>query len=466
MKWLKLLHGMVWGPWTLLIFLGTGLFLTVKCRFFQFRGFSFWWDATAGSIIRGKKNNATNERTPDEDSPETISQFQSVCTALAATVGTGNIAGVATALTAGGPGALFWMWVSAFIGMITAYGETCLGIRFRLREPDGRFLCGPFLYMEHGLNVPFMAVLYSILCVMCALGMGSMVQANSAVTALSFTFNLPLWLPAVCFTLLTGAVIRGGIRSIGRTAERLVPAAAAIYVLFSLTVILSSLPVLPGVLKDIFDSAFHIRAAAGGAGGFLISRSVRYGIARGVFSNEAGLGTLAVLHGPAEHTTPEKQGMWAMFEVFFDTVVLCTLTALVILCMTGSSPETIPYEGAALAAWCFSRRLGIVGEYLVSGSMVVFAFATIMAWFYLGRQAAAYFIGGCGFGENAQNMFASKVYPLLFIAAVFLGNEARLGLVWLLSDIWNGLMAFPNLTALLFLSREVTLPEGFLRRRK
>lgn len=466
MKWLKLLHGMVWGPWTLLIFLGTGLFLTVKCRFFQFRGFSFWWDATAGSIIRCKKNNATNERTPDEGSPETISQFQSVCTALAATVGTGNIAGVATALTAGGPGALFWMWVSAFIGMITAYGETCLGIRFRLREPDGRFLCGPFLYMEHGLNVPFMAVLYSILCVMCALGMGSMVQANSAVTALSFTFNLPLWLPAVCFTLLTGAVIRGGIQSIGRTAERLVPAAAAIYVLFSLTVILSSLPVLPGVLKDIFDSAFHIRAAAGGAGGFLISRSVRYGIARGVFSNEAGLGTLAVLHGPAEHTTPEKQGMWAMFEVFFDTVVLCTLTALVILCMTGSSPETIPYEGAALAAWCFSRRLGIVGEYLVSGSMVVFAFATIMAWFYLGRQAAAYFIGGCGFGENAQNMFASKVYPLLFIAAVFLGSEARLGLVWLLSDIWNGLMAFPNLTALLFLSREVTLPEGFLRRRK
>lgn len=461
MKWLKLLHGMVWGPWTLLIFLGTGLFLTVKCRFFQFRGFSFWWDATAGSIIRGKKNNATNERTPDEGSPETISQFQSVCTALAATVGTGNIAGVATALTAGGPGALFWMWVSAFIGMITAYGETCLGIRFRLREPDGRFLCGPFLYMEHGLNVPFMAVLYSILCVMCALGMGSMVQANSAVTALSFTFNLPLWLPAVCFTLLTGAVIRGGIRSIGRTAERLVPAAAAIYVLFSLTVILSSLPVLPGVLKDIFDSAFHIRAAAGGAGGFLISRSVRYGIARGVFSNEAGLGTLAVLHGPAEHTTPEKQGMWAMFEVFFDTVILCTLTALVILCMTDSAPETVPYQGAALAAWCFSGRLGLVGEYLVSGSMVVFAFATIMAWFYLGKQAAAYFVSRTGLGEYAGRKFAARVYPLLFLGAVFLGSEARLDVVWMLSDIWNGLMAFPNLTALLFLSREVTLPEGF-----
>ena len=458
MKWLKLLHGMVWGPWTLLIFLGTGLFLTVKCRFFQFRGFSFWWDATAGSIIRGKKNNATNERTPDEGSPETISQFQSVCTALAATVGTGNIAGVATALTAGGPGALFWMWVSAFIGMITAYGETCLGIRFRLREPDDRFLCGPFLYMEHGLNVPFMAVLYSILCVMCALGMGSMVQANSAVTALSFTFNLPLWLPAVCFTLLTGAVIRGGIRSIGRTAERLVPAAAAIYVLFSLTVILSSLPVLPGVLKDIFDSAFHIRAAAGGAGGFLISRSVRYGIARGVFSNEAGLGTLAVLHGPAEHTTPEKQGMWAMFEVFFDTVILCTLTALVILCMAeAASPglASLPYEGSALAAWAFKCRLGDLGEAFISASMAVFAFATVIAWFYLGKQALTYLTIRC----SLPALFSRFLYPLCFLSAILAGGIIQSEAVWLFSDLWNGLMAFPNLTALLFLSREISLPK-------
>ena len=368
-------------------------------------------------------------------------------------------------MTAGGPGALFWMWVSALIGMITAYAETMLGIRYRYRDKDGHYICGPFIYMERGLGLRGMGVLYSFLCLMSSLGMGSMVQANSAISTMEYTWHVPTLAGGLIFTGLLVLVTWGGIRRIGNVAEKLVPAASGIYIAFSMIVILSCLEQIPGALASMVTSAFRPEAAAGGTAGYVISRSVRYGISRGVFSNEAGLGTLAVLHGPTEGTTPHEQGMWAMFEVFFDTVVLCTLTALVILCMTGSSPETIPYEGAALAAWCFSRRLGIIGEYLVSGSMVVFAFATIMAWFYLGRQAAAYFIGGCGFGENAQHMFAAKVYPLLFIAAVFLGSEARLGLVWLLSDIWNGLMAFPNLTALLFLSREVTLPEGFLRRR-
>ena len=451
---------MVWGPWTLVIFLGVGIFFTLKCHFFQIRGFLFWWSRTAGRLISGE----ASRKEDGTGKGKGISQFQSVCTALAATVGTGNIAGVATALTAGGPGALFWMWISALIGMITAYAETMLGIRYRYRDKDGHYICGPFIYMERGLGLRGMGVLYSFLCLMSSLGMGSMVQANSAISTMEYTWHVPALAGGLIFTGLLALVTWGGIRRIGNVAEKLVPAASGIYIAFSMIVILSCLEQIPGALVSMVSSAFRPEAAAGGTAGYVISRSVRYGISRGVFSNEAGLGTLAVLHGPTEGTTPHEQGMWAMFEVFFDTVVLCTLTALVILCMTGSSPETIPYEGAALAAWCFSRRLGIVGEYLVSGSMVVFAFATIMAWFYLGRQAAAYFIGGCGLGENAQRMFAAKVYPLLFIAAVFLGSEARLGLVWLLSDIWNGLMAFPNLTALLFLSREVTLPEGFLRR--
>ena len=448
MNVLEQVHQMVWGPWTLVIFLGVGIFFTLKCHFFQIRGFLFWWSRTAGRLISGEafgkedRNGREdgNGRADGTVKGKGISQFQSVCTALAATVGTGNIAGVATALTAGGPGALFWMWVSALIGMITAYAETMLGIRYRYRDKDGHYICGPFIYMERGLGLRGMGELYS------------------------FLWHVPALAGGLIFTGLLALVTWGGIRRIGNVAEKLVPAASGIYIAFSMIVILSCLEQIPGALVSMVSSAFRPEAAAGGTAGYVISRSVRYGISRGVFSNEAGLGTLAVLHGPTEGTTPHEQGMWAMFEVFFDTVVLCTLTALVILCMTGSSPETIPYEGAALAAWCFSRRLGIVGEYLVSGSMVVFAFATIMAWFYLGRQAAAYFIGGCGFGENAQRMLAAKVYPLLFIAAVFLGSEARLGLVWLLSDIWNGLMAFPNLTALLFLSREVTLPEGFLRR--
>ena len=197
----------------------------------------------------------------------------------------------------------------------------------------------------------------------------------------------------------------------------------------------------------------------GGAAGYGISRSLRYGMARGVFSNEAGLGTLAVLHGAAENTTPQKQGMWAMFEVFFDTVVLCTLTALVILCMTGAAPESVPYEGAALASWCFEGRLGAAGEFLVSASMVVFAFATMIAWFYLGKQAAAYVAGAMGLRADRNQKFVEKIYPLLYAAAVFAGSVSRLDVVWTLSDIWNGLMAFPNLTALLFLGGQVTVPD-------
>ena len=446
------LHRMVWGPWTILIFLGVGVFFTVKCRFFQFLGIHFWWRETAGSLLAGRKAGKKGR-----GSRHTVSQFQSVCTALAATVGTGNIAGVATALTAGGPGALFWMWISAFIGMMTAYAETMLGIRYRYRETDGGpYICGPFVYIERGLHMKGMGMCYSFLCLMCALGMGSMVQANSAADTLEHTWGIPALGSGLVITCLLLLVILGGVGRIGFVAERLVPAASGIYLCFSLVVILSCLDRIPGVFASIFTSALTPQAAAGGAAGYGISQSIRYGISRGVFSNEAGLGTLAVLHGPAEHTTPQEQGMWAMFEVFFDTVVLCTLTALVILCMAGDGLSTAPCQGAALAAWAFGGRLGRLGEYLVSGSMTVFAFATIMAWFYLGKQAATYLCTG----------FSSRIYPVLFLAAVFAGSLARPGLVWLLSDLWNGLMAFPNLTALLFLSGEVTLPNGYLKRKK
>lgn len=461
--WLEQIHRMVWGPWTLLLFLGVGIFYTVKCRFFQIRGFRVWWGATAGRLL-------AQERKEDEKEEEeggagtgnsgkrTVSQFQSVCTALAATVGTGNIAGVATALAAGGPGALFWMWVSALIGMMTAYGETMLGIRYRYKGTDGHYLCGPFVYMERGLGVKGMAVLYSFFCLLCSLGMGSMVQANSAVGTMRYTWNVPAFTGGLVFTGLLALVIWGGIRRIGCVAERLMPAASGIYILFSLLVILSCYDRIPAALAAMFSSAFRPESAAGGAAGYAVSRSIRYGISRGVFSNEAGLGTLAILHGPAECTTPHEQGMWAMFEVFFDTVILCTLTALVILCTAGISPDELPGEGAALAAWCFGSRLGRAGEYLVSGSMVVFAFATIMAWYYVGRQAGAYLVQGVTGDRLLEGIFCDRIYPVLFLGAVFIGSEGRLDVVWLLSDIWNGLMAFPNLTALLFLAGEVTLP--------
>lgn len=445
---------MVWGPWTMAVFLGVGIFFSVKSHFFQLRGFSYWWRQTVGSL--GKKDEGQQKA---RGGGKGISQFQSVCTALAATVGTGNIAGVATALTAGGPGALFWMWVSAFIGMITAYVETMLGLRYRYRGEDGHYMCGPYVYMERGLGIKWLGVLYGLLCLMSSLGMGSMVQSNSAVGTMAFSWHIPPLIGGAALTLLIWMVICGGIGRIGNVAEKLMPAASGIYIVFSLVVILSCAERLPQALAAVISGAFTPSAAVGGAAGYGISRSLRYGMARGVFSNEAGLGTLAVLHGAAEDTTPQKQGMWAMFEVFFDTVVLCTLTALVILCMTGAAPESVPYEGAALASWCFEGRLGAAGEFLVSASMVVFAFATMIAWFYLGKQAASYVAGALGLRAGRRQKFVEKIYPMLYAAAVFAGSVGRLDVVWTLSDIWNGLMAFPNLTALLFLSGQVMMPD-------
>lgn len=436
------------------VFLGVGIFFSVKSHFFQLGGFSYWWRQTVGSL--GKKDEGQQKA---RGGGKGISQFQSVCTALAATVGTGNIAGVATALTAGGPGALFWMWVSAFIGMITAYAETMLGLRYRYRGEDGHYMCGPYVYMERGLGIKWLGVLYGLLCLMSSLGMGSMVQSNSAVGTMAFSWHIPPLIGGAALTLLIWMVICGGIGRIGNVAEKLMPAASGIYIVFSLVVILSCAERLPQALAAVISGAFTPSAAVGGAAGYGISRSLRYGMARGVFSNEAGLGTLAVLHGAAEDTTPQKQGMWAMFEVFFDTVVLCTLTALVILCMTGAAPESVPYEGAALASWCFEGRLGAAGEFLVSASMVVFAFATMIAWFYLGKQAASYVAGALGLHAGRKQKFVEKIYPMLYAAAVFAGSVGRLDVVWTLSDIWNGLMAFPNLTALLFLSGQVMMPD-------
>lgn len=452
------LHFIVWGPWTMVLFLGTGLWFTVKSGGFQIRRIGYWWRMTAGSLW-------ADDGGDSQEGSHRITPFQSACTALAATIGTGNIVGVATALTAGGPGALFWMWISALIGMATAYAETSIGQKYRYRKPDGHWMCGPMVYMERGLGCRPLGVLYAFFAVCSSLGMGSMVQSNSMSGTLEFGAGIPPLVSAVLVTAVTGAVILGGISRISRVSERLMPVSAGIYVVFSLVVILSGWNVLPRVIAAVFEGAFTPSAAGGGVAGFLLSRSVRYGMSRGVFSNEAGLGSMAVLHGAAEDTTPERQGMWAMFEVFFDTIIICTLTALVILCVqfgNGGLPQGS--DGAGLTAYCFSLSLGSVGEWLVSGAMVVFAFATIIAWYYLGRQTACYlaeriFQRGDP-GRNVEGLVkkSMRLYTALYLAAVFSGCICRLDVVWMISDIWNGLMAYPNLLTLWILSREVRFP--------
>lgn len=430
---LQLLHEIVWGPWTMFLFLGTGLFFTVKSGGFQIRKLPYWWKKTVGGLGNGS-----------------ISSFQTSCTALAATIGTGNIVGVATALTAGGPGAVFWLWISALIGMATAYAETSLGQKYRYRRPDGTWQCGPMVSMERGLGCRSMGLIYALFAVLASLGMGSMVQANAVSETLCYEAGMKQEIAAVLVTALTAAVVWGGIRRISRMTSWFVPLSAGIYFFFSVSVLVVCRRSIPVVLGKILKEAWTPGAAGGGIAGFLFSRSVRFGLARGVFSNEAGLGTLAVLHGAAEDTTPEEQGMWAMFEVFVDTIVICTLTALVILCAGMESG----LDGAALTSFCFTKILGSFGGFLVSASMAAFAFATIVGWYYIGRQMFSYLAEYLCPGVNTEYL-----YIILYLLAVWLGCICRLELVWLMSDLVNGLMAYPNLLSLWLLADHVQFPK-------
>ena len=430
---LQLLHEIVWGPWTIFLFLGTGLFFTVKSGGFQIRKLPYWWKKTVGSLGNGS-----------------VSSFQTSCTALAATIGTGNIVGVATALTAGGPGAVFWLWISAFIGMATAYAETSLGQKYRYRRPDGAWQCGPMVSMERGLGCRSMGLIYALFAVLASQGMGCMVQANAVSETLCYEAGMKQEIAAVLVTTLTAAVVWGGIRRISRMTSWFVPLSAGIYFFFSVWVLVVCRRSIPVVLGQILKEAWTPGAAGGGIAGFLFSRSVRFGLARGVFSNEAGLGTLAVLHGAAEDTTPEEQGMWAMFEVFVDTIVICTLTALVILCAGMESG----LDGAALTSFCFTKILGGFGGFLVSASMAAFAFATIVGWYYIGRQMFSYLAEYLCPGANTEYL-----YTILYLLAVWLGCICRLELVWLVSDLVNGLMAYPNLLTLWLLAGHVQFPK-------
>ncbi|MCI8515479.1 MAG: sodium:alanine symporter family protein [Hungatella sp.] len=450
------IHSLVWGPALLGLLLFAGLFFTVQSKGFQFRGFSLWWRRTVGSLL----DNSQEESSSQSGS---ISRVQSACTALAATIGTGNIVGVASALTAGGPGAIFWMWVSAAVGMMTAYAETSLGIIYRSRTGDGRWIGGPMVYLSRGLKKPGISLLYGGLCLLASLGMGSMVQSNAAAQTLCYLTGMPPILWAAVITGLVVFVAWGGTHRVARVSERLVPVSAGIYILFSLAVLVRYHSRVLPALEEIFCCALLPESVLGGVGGYGIARAFRYGIARGVFSNEAGLGSLAGLHSATDHTTPQEQGMWAMFEVFFDTIVICTMTALVILCVMGGSRGLTESagDGAVLTARCFRLALGAAGEYLVSGSMVVFAFATMIAWYYLGRQTLEAVLLQLGDMIDVPEYAAGLIrggYLVCFGYAVFLGCVSSLRAVWELSDVWNGLMAFPNIAAILLLHKKITYP--------
>ncbi len=443
-KFNSLINSIVWGPFMLCVLLGIGVFYTFKLKFFQIRYFKSWWNATFMSIF--KSGNSEKNKKSGRLSP-----FQAMATALAGAIGTGNIVGVAGALTLGGAGAVFWMWIAAVFGMGTIFAENVLGVKYREKR-NGKYVGGPMYYIEKGLKCKWAAVIFAVICTVAALGMGNMTQANSVSGALEGGFGISPKISGIIIAGATAFVIFGGIERIAALTEKLVPLMAVLYTLVSLSILVINFTQIPNAFSKIITEAFDIRCTAGGFMGYGMSRAVKYGISRGVFSNEAGLGSSPIVHAAAETDDPYKQGMWGMFQVFIDTIVLCTLMALCII-TTGSDESGL--DGVALSTAAFESVLGFGGKIFISVSIVLFAFATLVSWCYYGEKSLEYLSG---------NKFIFP-YRIIYSFAAYIGSVMSISLVWEISDTLNGLMAIPNLAALILLSKQINYNDLKLKTR-
>ena len=424
----------VWGPPVLLLILFTGFYFSMHTGFFQLTGAGIWFRSALGSLFHRK-------RAADTVKAGSVTPFQALTAALAGTVGIGNIAGVATAIAAGGPGAVFWMWASALLNMMTSFAENVLGHLYSHKSGNSR-LGGPMYYMTDGLHMKWLASAYSLFCLLACFGVGNMVQANSIAVALSETADISPALTGLLLASLTAVVILGGLRRIVQVTEKIIPFMSGLYILCCIIIIISNASQIAPALELIFEEAFSLRSAGSGLMGFTIIKSMRYGISHGIFTNEAGLGSAVIANSAADIKTPARQGMLGMFEVFFDTLVICTMTALAILC-SGAVPGG--KTGAALTLSAFSLQFGGAGQLVLSFCIILFAFSTILGWSYYGRVSLFYLSGDKYL----------RVFQYVFIVCIFCGCIIHVGLVWEISDTCNGLMAVPNLIALLLLSKQV-----------
>lgn len=444
------LNNFIWGPIMLAAFLLVGLMFTIRTGVFQVSHIKYWLDVTFLQLFRKDKKKVL--RTDDKHS---ISQFQSLCTALAATIGTGNIAGVATAIAAGGPGAVFWMWLSAFLGMMTNYAENTLGIKYRYKNEKGDWIGGAFVYIEKGLgkNWKWLAVLFACFCGLASFGIGNMTQVNSIASGLSNSFHIDPRITAVILMVFVALVIIGGIKRIASVTEKIVPFMAILYIAGGLVVIFANISHVPGAFALIFKEAFNFQAMGGGILGYGVMLAMRKGISRGVFSNEAGLGSSVMVHSASDVKEPVIQGMWGIFEVFADTLIVCTITALTILtsgvydldtyvAAIANGEEVV--TGTALTSSAFLSVFPF-GDKFVAISIMLFAFSTVLGWSYYGERAIEYLFG----------LKAVMPYKIIFICVIYLGCTASLNLVWDIADTLNGFMAVPNLIAVTLLSGEV-----------
>ncbi len=438
-------NNFVWGPYMLVFLVGTGVFLTIRLKFLPWRNLPH-----ALHEVFSKRENEEEEQKGD------ISPFQSLMTALAATIGTGNIVGVATAMVLGGPGAIVWMWISALFGLSTKYAESTLAVKYRIVNKEGEMAGGPMYALERGFKHKglgkTLAVLFSIFAVCASFGIGNMTQANSISTAISSTFHIPTWIVGIILVILVGAVLLGGIKSIGRVCELVVPVMAVFYVIAGLIVVIVNHANLGSGMTQIFSMAFSMDAVAGGVGGTIVASmmsAMRWGVARGVFSNEAGLGSAPIAAAAAKTDSPSNQGYINMTGTFFDTIVVCSITGLVIassgqLGALDANGEII--TGVALTISAFRSALGSMGGIIVTVGLALFAFSTILGWEYYGEKSLGYL-----YDSKAVNY----IYRIIFSLIVYIGATQTLQLVWDLSDTMNGLMAIPNLICLIVLSNVV-----------
>lgn len=425
------INSVVWGPLMLVLILGVGLFLSIGLKLMPIlkigMGFRLMFDGT-----KAKEG---------EESSGEIPPFQALMTALSATVGTGNIAGVATAIFLGGPGALFWMWMTALVGMATKYSEAVLAVKFREVDARGNHVGGPMYYIKNGLGSKWawLGTTFAIFGGVAAFGIGNTVQANSMADVLHANFQIPTWVTGFIIMLLVGLVLIGGIRRIGRVAAALVPFMAVSYLTAGLIVLVLNAGAIPAAFSMIVEYAFTPIAAQGGFAGAMVWAAIRFGVARGIFSNEAGLGSAPIAHAAAQTKDPVRQGLIAMLGTFIDTLVICTITGLVIV-TTGV--WTSGESGAALTSAAFSASLPVVGEYIVPFALAIFAFTTILGWSFYGERCAEFLFG----------IKAIKPYRVLWVLAIPMGAMVSLDFIWLLADTLNAMMAIPNLVALALLS--------------
>lgn len=434
---LSTIDSIIWGPPLLILLVGTGIYLTWRLKLLQI----FKLPLALKYIFSKDEDN-------DEDAKGDVTSYGALCTALSATIGTGNIVGVATAIKAGGPGGLFWMWIAAFFGMATKYAEGLLAIKYREVDENGQMSGGPMYYIKNGLGLNWLAKLFAIFGVGVALlGIGTFGQVKSIADAAQIGFNIPLVATAVVVTILVALVTLGGIKRISSVSEKVVPFMAILYIVGVILVLIFNFTKIPSAISLIIRSAFNPEAALGGAVGITISIAMQRGIGRGVFSNEAGLGSAPIAAAAAKTNSPVKQGLISMTGTFIDTIIICTMTGIVIV-VTGSFSGNL--EGAALTTAAFENGLpiAILGKYIVNMGLIFFAFTTILGWNYYGERCIAYLFGVRGI----------KPYKIIFIVLVAIGPFLPLEMIFIIADIVNGLMAFPNLIGLIGL-RHVIVSE-------